>query len=717
MDGTPSTVPERVQGLLQPVSAGARGGSDPRLGARFDEIQVEIGKLASASGSEVDWPRVVERSEDLLAQEGKDIRIAVYLGLGWYRLEGIRGLQRGFELLTGLLDGFWEDAFPPLAKVAARAEVVSWLSDRLKSDLAQTLARATTEQVTDVWNAFARLRTATRLRFIERGPSLAPIEQCFEAVAPDVRAKLESAAPSTEAVALAPDDETGDPILRPITGDDAAGADPFLADEFEALRTEITKVGGIAAQEADWPKVVALAQKVLVERAKDLRCVAYLSLGRCRVEGAKGLRESIDAMAALAQRYGDSLHPRRSKGRAGALVWLGERMQAELARNPLVVTADELRELRAAVAAAKAVTDPLTDACSGLSILDEALSKIKPKSAGKSAPATPTTKAVGASPPPAAAPATASIDPSLQGIADSMLAELNARTARIGEDAVSLRLRRYALWLALPAAQQGKKHECDSGSVDQRNELAAFAKAEKWAELLQRCESAVVDMPFWLDLTYYSMRAAEHVLGKDAAQALKGELTALLQRAPALRSGFDRKGQWLASKDVRDWLWQELTFRPPPEEPSTPPPAAPTAPENAPAAASAAAPPPDADTLLSTDIVELVRQKKTGDALAQAEAWLAAAGNPRSRFIRTLTLAQTCLAVGDPRIAFPLFRALEGQLRTATLAQLEPQLAVACIRGYLQTKRDAGINLAPADERLVDELALLDPKALTGLFR
>ncbi len=44
MDGTPSTVPERVQRLLQPVSADAQGGVDPRLGARFDEILGEIGK-------------------------------------------------------------------------------------------------------------------------------------------------------------------------------------------------------------------------------------------------------------------------------------------------------------------------------------------------------------------------------------------------------------------------------------------------------------------------------------------------------------------------------------------------------------------------------------------------------------------------------------------------------------------------------------------------
>ena len=86
--------------------------------------------------------------------------------------------------------------------------------------------------------------------------------------------------------------------------------------------------------------------------------------------------------------------------------------------------------------------------------------------------------------------------------------------------------------MTAPEVLAAKKHDCDTGAPQQRAELAALASAENWVELLRRCEVELEPTPFWLDLTYWTIKAAEHVLGKDAARTLKGELVALVMRHP-----------------------------------------------------------------------------------------------------------------------------------------------------------------------------------------
>lgn len=710
MDGSVSSSVERVQRLLQPVSAEARGGADPTLGDRFDRIQAEVAKLQSASNDgSIDWRMVMAQSEALLVGEAKDLRAAVYLAAAWHRLEGLAGLVRGLELLTGLLSEFWNEAFPPLAKPALRAEVLTWLTDRVRNELASNLARADVEQVRATWSAFAKFREVVRSRFPERGPTLGPIEQAFALLPADKRPAVEPASPAPPPLLepAAAEDE----LLRALPGTEPCGDDPRLCDEFEQLRVEIAKVGAVAAEEVAWPKVAALSRKILAERSKDLRCVAWLAIARLRTEGSVGFADSIATLAAYAERFGDALHPRRGKARAGALGWLGERLQAELVKQPLAITAELLTRARGDLARAMKALDGLSEDTNGLSLADEALSRVKPRAAAVIQPR-PSGAPAPAKPKPAAPkPEGAVADAALGELAETLL---DAARARGADDATTLRLRRLALWMTPPEALQAKKHECDSGTPQQRAELAALASAENWAELLQRCEAEFEATPFWFDLTWWSIRAAEHVLGKEAAKTLKGELFALSMRHPSLIGGFDRKGQWLASKEMRDWISRELTPRPPSATPEPSDAPAPEAPKPEPPKAVARAEAESFD--LPEDVVKLIEAKKFDDATTSASAWIASAQG-RARFGRNLAYAKRCLEGGAPKIAFPMFRALEGQLRKSTLVEWEPALAVQCIRGYLASKMAVGGGLGAQDERLVDELTLLDPKAMTGLLR
>lgn len=710
----PSPSVERVQRLLRPVSAEARGGTDARLGDHFDRIQSEIAKLLQASnhGGDIDWRLVVDRSEALLVGEAKDLRAAVYLAAAWHRVEGWSGLQRGFDLLSGLLADYWDEVFPPLAKVGSRAEVLTWLSDRLRIDLPATLGRADVEQVRTTWSAFAAFREVVRAKFPDRGPALGPIEHVFAQLPADKRPAPERGEPQPPALVTDGPADAEDEILRAIAGADPAGEDPRLCDEFEQLRVEIAKVGSVAGVDAAWPNVAALSRKILAHRSKDLRCLIYLAIARLRTEGARGLCDAVAGLAACTERYADALHPRRPKARSGALEWFGQRLQAEVLRQPPVIGAEELTRLRADVARVAKALAQLCDDTNGLAQADEALGRIKPRGHA----AHPVVRAATTAPPKPRPIASGDGVTNELELADTLLAAARARAAAGQEDATTMRLRRLGLWMTAPEVLAAKKHECDSGAPQQRAELAALASAENWVELLRRCEVELELTPFWLDLTYWTIKAAEHVHGKDAARTLKGELVALVMRHPTLLGGFDRKGQWLASKEVRDWFARELTPRPPSTEGAEPA-AQDSVAKPAPVAQALPAAAETLDTPeLPADVQELLKAKKFDEALGHASPWIAAVSG-RSRFARSVVLARHCAENGQAKLALPLYRALEGQLRKSTISDWDPNLVIQCIRGYLGSKLASGLALGPQDEHLVDELALLDPRAMSGLIR
>ena len=84
----------------------------------------------------------------------------------------------------------------------------------------------------------------------------------------------------------------------------------FFELEEAARGKEERRVGdaAIPAEEPKWPKVVELAQGLLV-RSKDLRVAVYLTRALTRTEGIPGLATGVGLMHGLLERYWDSVHP------------------------------------------------------------------------------------------------------------------------------------------------------------------------------------------------------------------------------------------------------------------------------------------------------------------------------------------------------------------------------------------------------------------------
>ncbi|MCR6632326.1 MAG: type VI secretion system protein TssA [Magnetospirillum sp.] len=140
-----------------------------------------------------------------------------------------------------------------------------------------------------------------------------------------------------------------DAILAPLAEGDGCGADlhdaadsPFH-DIDEARRSDDDLPQGVWVhdrKQADWDQVVALCQKVLARRSKDLRVAARLAEALVNRDGFAGLGPALSMIEALCRRFWPGLHPRVDEdgdlsGRANAIALLNARLPRVLRTLPI----------------------------------------------------------------------------------------------------------------------------------------------------------------------------------------------------------------------------------------------------------------------------------------------------------------------------------------------------------------------------------------------
>nr|WP_319527525.1 type VI secretion system protein TssA [Pseudomonas laurentiana] len=120
------------------VSPGCFGGEDARFSVEFEALESELGKAQSMHESgQVDWAAVLERSETLLRDQSKDLRVAVWLTWALYQREAFPGLLAGIGLLHVLCEQYWADIYPQ--KPRTRSAAMRWLVSRLDQVLSESI--------------------------------------------------------------------------------------------------------------------------------------------------------------------------------------------------------------------------------------------------------------------------------------------------------------------------------------------------------------------------------------------------------------------------------------------------------------------------------------------------------------------------------------------------------------------------------------------------
>lgn len=104
------------------VSPGGFAGEDVRFSVEFEALEAELGKAQSMHESgQVDWMAVLERSETLLRDQSKDLRVAVWLTWALYQREAFPGLLAGIGLLRVFCEQYWTDIHPQKLRTRSAA--------------------------------------------------------------------------------------------------------------------------------------------------------------------------------------------------------------------------------------------------------------------------------------------------------------------------------------------------------------------------------------------------------------------------------------------------------------------------------------------------------------------------------------------------------------------------------------------------------------------
>ncbi len=126
-----------------------------------------------------------------------------------------------------------------------------------------------------------------------------------------------------------------DALLQPISDENPSGESlrySGLYDEIsEARRADDTLNRGDWQEQlkvADYRKVVDLAIPALTTQTKDLQVAAWLSESLVKMHGFVGLRDSLQLLAGLQDKFWETLHPEIDEGdmegRANAISWMDQ---------------------------------------------------------------------------------------------------------------------------------------------------------------------------------------------------------------------------------------------------------------------------------------------------------------------------------------------------------------------------------------------------------
>lgn len=119
-----------------PVSESQPAGADAKYEPEYEALTAEIGKLSSVSqSSPISWQAVAGNGAVILAQKSKDISVAAYMAVALIHTDGAQGFLDGVNLLRGICENFWDDAFPPKAKMRRRLNAYEWWHERALEQL------------------------------------------------------------------------------------------------------------------------------------------------------------------------------------------------------------------------------------------------------------------------------------------------------------------------------------------------------------------------------------------------------------------------------------------------------------------------------------------------------------------------------------------------------------------------------------------------------
>ncbi|WP_277188038.1 type VI secretion system protein TssA [Caballeronia sp. BR00000012568055] len=499
--------------------------------------------------------------------------------------------------------------------------------------------------------------------------------------------------------------------LRPIRADAPAGDDPGYDDDFQSIKEEVARLSNI-----DDARIIEIAEKLLRQRAKDVRVAVYYVYGRMRRDGAEGVASGFEMLSALVDRFGEALLPARAVSRRAAFEWLcGSTFADRL---------DGVQGLNGAL---------LERALSALALIDErvaswpeaerpALAPLfrrfegrveSPSAASDGSAARGETLAVAQMPD----ASKVSSDQELLDRARQMAKYLRSQSQGY---LAAYRLMRCVRWdtrTELPPFDASGQTRVLPPRAEVRADLKRLLLQKQWFELLDKIELAFAEGAnhLWLDLQYYAFVAQEQAGGEYAQvrETVATDCALMLERLPGLERLHFSDGSPFADDTTLEWIARYATVRDIERGDAA-------APVTVPAAAN-----DWAETEAQAN--DLVAQQGLDAALAwlqrlPAQDAAAMPGGERERFVRQLVMARVCERADRPDTATHLLSMLDAEAQRFQLARWEPSLAFDVKQQLLRILK-LRLNRKDADraaigariDTLAADLTAIDPARALAL--
>ncbi|MBN7768441.1 type VI secretion system protein TssA [Marinobacter daepoensis] len=463
-----------------------------------------------------------------------------------------------------------------------------------------------------------------------------------------------------------------DQVLSPIPGETGVGESLAEDSALEFLEDEIMKVGSLAHNDIDWPKVESEALKLLADRSKDIKVLGFVMLSLQRGGDGERFALSLYLLHRVLNDWWENAWPYPgAKGQRARKMLFTQILQRAL-------KAVESLSFDASVGDGRhfclELVDKLDTQAKDRDLPDDALFDLKraveklpkpdqapaPRAASENATTTrqesqassPSSGSAGSNGA-AASLGNLTLDPGNErATRQSLLKVAELLTSSEPDNPLGYQMRRYAIWqsiTSLPPTRDGKRTDLAAVSADRVAEYQETLEKAPDPELWQRIEQSLSVSPFWLDGHWLSARAAMALGHTECAEAIREALKGFVDRLPQLTELTFNDGTPFLGDDATDWM------------------------HTAPAAGKGGGAANPWDQAFDSAL-ELVRQNKLAPAMELLEQGLADAREPRERFYWRLATARLLKETGLKALAAEQIQDLKHQVQGRVLDDWEPAL-------------------------------------------
>ena len=448
--------------------------------------------------------------------------------------------------------------------------------------------------------------------------------------------------------------------LEPISDNEPTGEDPGYDDDFQRIREEVNKLSGI-----DTGLICELTEKLLTGTCKDLRVITFYVWARLHQDGESGFAQGIELLAAMLERFGSRLHPRRERSRKTALEWLGSsRVIDSLSLYPEVDMSVMQRITGGLLLAEQSFQQFDEDARPELGGLYQALDNRLVQNGGANSLVPQTSREEGAiTVSDSSAPVMSAVTSGRDLLDQAKVLAKYLRSLPGGWLAGHHLLKsvRWDTLTELPPLDASGRTRLVPPKPDNKAHLKRLYLQKSWSELLEHTDTLLAQgvNHLWLDVQWYAWQALVK-LDNDSVRAdiLCRDLQGLLARLPGLEALAFSDGTPFADEVTMNWInesvlndmsgWKDKPV---------------------------SAVPAGSDDVLTLESEVLA--KADGEGIEAALNWLHVQPgytSPRDRWLMRLLMARVSEQYGKNEMALHLLRELDSDAKQLTLEQWTPEL-------------------------------------------